>query len=131
MLKPITSLANWLDDRTGLLALVGRVLNRPIPGGARWGHALGFALASTLVVDLVTGLFLMTTYSPSSTMAWGSVFYITHGMELGWFVRGLHRYASFGVGRRWAGCSCSGWCSSGRTGLRGKSTGGWRSGRSC
>jgi quinol-cytochrome oxidoreductase complex cytochrome b subunit/mono/diheme cytochrome c family protein len=95
LLKPIKSVANWLDDRTGLLALGKRVLERPVPGGARWGHALGFALASTLVIDLVTGLLLMTTYSPSSTMAWGSVFFITHGMELGWFVRGLHRYASF------------------------------------
>jgi quinol-cytochrome oxidoreductase complex cytochrome b subunit/mono/diheme cytochrome c family protein len=92
LLKTLTS---WLDDRTGLPEVVKRVLNRPIPGGARWGHALGFALASTLIVDLVTGLLLMTTYSPSSTMAWGSVFYITYGMELGWFVRGLHRYASF------------------------------------
>ena len=91
----LKSLASWIDDRTGLLGLADRVLQRPIPGGARWGHALGFALACTLVVDLVTGLLLMTTYSPSSTTAWGSVFYISYGMELGWFVRGLHRYASF------------------------------------
>ncbi len=93
MLKTLTS---WLDDRTGLPSLTRRVLDRPIPGGARWGHALGFALAATVVVDLVTGLLLMTTYSPSTTMAWGSVYYITHQMDLGWFVRGLHRYASFG-----------------------------------
>ena len=93
----LNTLTQWLDDRTGLPGLTRRVLERPIPGGARWGHALGFALASTLVVDLVTGLLLMTTYSPSSTMAWGSVYYITHQMELGWFVRGLHRYASFGA----------------------------------
>ena len=72
-------------------------MERPIPGGARWGHALGFALAATLVVDLVTGLLLMTTYSPSSSDAWGSVYYISYRMELGWFVRGLHRYASFGA----------------------------------
>jgi ubiquinol-cytochrome c reductase cytochrome b subunit len=94
-LLKLTTLTNWLDDRTGLVGLGDRILNRPIPGGARWGHALGFALASVLVVDLVTGLLLMTAYSPSSTMAWGSVFYLSHAMELGWFVRGLHRYASF------------------------------------
>src|SRR6185312_13681004 len=93
----LNTLANWLDDRTGLPSLIRRVLERPVPGGARWGHALGFALASTVVVALVTGLFLMTTYSPSSTMAWGSVYYITYRMELGWFIRGLHRFASFGA----------------------------------
>jgi ubiquinol-cytochrome c reductase cytochrome b subunit len=90
-------LANWIDDRTGLPRMIHRVLNRPIPGGARWGHALGFALASTIVVDLLTGLLLMTTYSPSTSTAWGSVYYITDQVDLGWFVRGLHRYASFGA----------------------------------
>jgi ubiquinol-cytochrome c reductase cytochrome b subunit len=94
--KLITLLGDWIDDRTGLVGVANRVLNRPVPGGARWGHALGFALAAILVADLVTGLLLMTTYSPSSTMAWGSVFYITDGMDLGWFIRGLHRYASYG-----------------------------------
>jgi ubiquinol-cytochrome c reductase cytochrome b subunit len=93
----INTLANWLDDRTGLPALARRVLDRPVPGGARLGHALGFALAITLAVDILTGLLLMTTYSPSSTMAWGSVHYISHQMDLGWFVRGLHRYGSFGA----------------------------------
>ena len=88
---------NWIDDRTGLRSLARRVLDRPIPGGARWGHALGFALASTLAVDLVTGLLLMSTYSPSSSTAWGSVYYITYQMDLGWFVRGLHRFGSFGA----------------------------------
>ena len=92
----VTSLADWLDDRTGIVGVGRRVLERPMPGGAHWGHALGFALASTLVVELVTGLILMTTYSPSGPSAWGSVFYISTQVELGWFVRGLHRYASFG-----------------------------------
>ncbi len=91
----LKTFATWLDDRTGLLRLVGRVLDRPIPGGPRWGHSLGFALAGIIIVDLFTGLVLMTTYSPSSSMAWGSVYYITHQVELGWFIRGLHRYASF------------------------------------
>ncbi len=94
MLKTLT---HWLDDRTGLFRLTHRVLERPVPGGPRWAHALGFALAATIVIDLVTGLLLMTTYSPSSSTAWGSVYYITYQMDLGWFVRGLHRYASFGA----------------------------------
>ncbi len=58
---------------------------------------MGFALAITLAVDLVTGLLLMSTYSPSSSTAWGSVYYITYQMDLGWFIRGLHRFGSFGA----------------------------------
>jgi quinol-cytochrome oxidoreductase complex cytochrome b subunit/mono/diheme cytochrome c family protein len=37
---------------------------------------------------------LMTSYSPSSSMAWASVFYISHEMWLGWFVRGVHHFAA-------------------------------------
>ena len=123
-------LANWLDDRIGILTAASRVLDRPVPGGARWGHALGFALAAILVVDIMTGLLLMTTYSPSSTMAWGSVYYITNQMELGWFVRGLHRYASFGAVGAGRSVPVPPGAGRGVSGRLEKSTGGWPSGRS-
>ncbi len=93
----LNNIIAWLDDRTALPTITRRFLDRPVPVNKRWGHALGFALLTTLIVDLITGLLLMTTYSPSSTMAWGSVYYITYQMDAGWFVRGLHRYASYGA----------------------------------
>ena len=36
----------------------------------------------------------MTSYSPSSSMAWASVFYISHEMWWGWFIRGVHHFAA-------------------------------------
>ncbi len=36
----------------------------------------------------------MTSYSPSSSTAWGSVFYISHEMWVGWFIRGVHHFAA-------------------------------------
>jgi ubiquinol-cytochrome c reductase cytochrome b subunit len=36
----------------------------------------------------------MLTYSPSSSTAWGSVYYISEQMQLGWFVRGLHHFGA-------------------------------------
>ena len=36
----------------------------------------------------------MTSYSPSSSTAWGSVFYISHDMWGGWFIRGVHHFAA-------------------------------------
>jgi ubiquinol-cytochrome c reductase cytochrome b subunit len=92
----LKTIANWLDERTGSRSAIGAELDRPLPGGPRWGYVLGVCFAATLLVDLVTGLLLMTTYSPSATSAWGSVYFITYRMELGWFVRGLHRFGSFG-----------------------------------
>ena len=36
----------------------------------------------------------MTSYSPSSSTAWGSVYYISYMTDLGWIVRGVHHFGS-------------------------------------
>ncbi len=46
------------------------------------------------MIQVFTGLLLMTSYSPSSSMAWASVFYISHDMWYGWFIRGVHHFAA-------------------------------------
>jgi ubiquinol-cytochrome c reductase cytochrome b subunit len=87
-------LADWLDDRTGIRHLMKEALEEPIPGGARWRYVFGSALAVTFLVQVFTGLLLMTSYSPSSATAWASVFYISHEMWFGWFIRGVHHFAA-------------------------------------
>jgi ubiquinol-cytochrome c reductase cytochrome b subunit len=87
-------LSDWLESRTGYRGIVHEALEEPIPGGARWRYVFGSALTATFAIQLVTGLLLMTSYSPSSTTAWGSVFYITYGMSFGWFLRGVHHFGS-------------------------------------
>ncbi len=87
-------LADWLDDRSGYRHLMKEALDEPIPGGARWRYVFGSALTVIFMVQVFTGLFLMTSYSPSSSTAWGSVFYISHDMWAGWFIRGVHHFAA-------------------------------------
>jgi quinol-cytochrome oxidoreductase complex cytochrome b subunit/mono/diheme cytochrome c family protein len=90
----LNSLADWLDERTGYRKLVHEALEEPIPGGARWRYVFGSALSTTFLIQLATGLLLMFSYSPSSSTAWGSVFYIHDQMLLGWFIRGIHHFGS-------------------------------------
>jgi quinol-cytochrome oxidoreductase complex cytochrome b subunit/mono/diheme cytochrome c family protein len=90
----LNQLADWLEDRTGYRAIVHEALEEPIPGGARWRYVFGSALSTTFVIQLATGLLLMCSYSPSSSTAWGSVFYINHDMTFGWFLRGIHHFGS-------------------------------------
>ncbi len=87
-------LADWFEARTGFLAAWADATTPPRSLAGRWRYVSASAFGATLLVEFVTGFFLMTTYSPSSTTAWGSVFYIDRVMDLGWFVRGLHRYAT-------------------------------------
>ncbi len=86
--------SDWLDRRTGYRRLVSWLLYESIPGGARWRYVWGSTLVFTFLLQLFTGLLLWTAYSPSIRAAWESVYFIQHQMELGWFIRGLHHYAS-------------------------------------
>ncbi len=90
----LKALSNWFDNRTGYKNLVHEALEEPIPGGARWRYVFGSALTATFMIQLVTGVLLMTSYSPSSSTAWGSVWYISYQMSGGWFIRGLHHFGS-------------------------------------
>jgi quinol-cytochrome oxidoreductase complex cytochrome b subunit/mono/diheme cytochrome c family protein len=90
----LNQLADWLDDRTGLRLRLRRSRERTVPGRAGWRYVSGPILTAVFLVQAFTGLMLMTSYSPSSSSAWGSVFYINHEMWLGWFIRGVHHYAA-------------------------------------
>ncbi len=85
---------NWLDQRTGYKALVREALFENVPGGARWRYVWGSTLTFFFSVQVITGLFLWMSYSPSSQTAWESVYFIQHQMLGGWFLRGLHHFVA-------------------------------------
>jgi ubiquinol-cytochrome c reductase cytochrome b subunit len=90
----LTRLSDWLDDRTGFRSLLTRTFDDEIVGGAQVVYVFGRALTVLFVCQTVTGLLLMTTYTPSVSGAWASVFYIQHRVTAGWFVRGLHAFGA-------------------------------------
>jgi ubiquinol-cytochrome c reductase cytochrome b subunit len=87
-------ISDWFDDRTGYRDMVRGALYENIPGGARWRYVWGSTLIFTFSVQLVTGFFLWMAYSPSSSTAWESVYYIQNKMWGGWLLRGIHHYTA-------------------------------------
>ncbi|MFM8360396.1 MAG: cytochrome bc complex cytochrome b subunit, partial [Verrucomicrobiota bacterium] len=85
---------DWLDSRTGVRRLMHEVLFERIPGGARWRYVWGSTLTFCLTVQMITGIFLWMSYSPSAQTAWESVYFIQHQMTGGWFLRGLHHFTA-------------------------------------
>src|SRR2546421_6353853 len=90
----LSKVLDWSDHRTGYRRLLSVLLIEHIPGGARWRYVWGSCLAFVFSVQLVTGLLLMTAYSPGDSTAWSSVFYIQYQMDFGWLIRGLHHFGS-------------------------------------
>jgi quinol-cytochrome oxidoreductase complex cytochrome b subunit/mono/diheme cytochrome c family protein len=85
---------DWLDHRTGYRKFRDALLLEHIPGGAKWRYVWGSALVFVFTIQLVTGILLMTSYSPGDSTAWGSVYYIQYEMDFGWLIRGLHHFGS-------------------------------------
>ncbi len=87
-------LRDWIEDRTGLSNLLKIALDEPVHGGAKWSYIFGSGLVFLFILQAVTGIIMAGYYSPSSTSAWGSVYYIQEKTSFGWFVRGLHHFGS-------------------------------------
>jgi len=85
---------NWLDSRTGYKGLVHEALFENVPGGARWRYVWGSTLTFFFVVQVITGIALWMSYSPSSQTAWESVYWIQNQMWGGWLLRGIHHFAA-------------------------------------
>jgi quinol-cytochrome oxidoreductase complex cytochrome b subunit/mono/diheme cytochrome c family protein len=84
---------DWIEDRTR----ISRLLKVHLPsyrGGARWSYIFGSGLVFLFILQAATGIIMANFYSPSSTSAWGSVYYLQEKTSFGWFVRGLHHYGS-------------------------------------
>jgi ubiquinol-cytochrome c reductase cytochrome b subunit len=88
------SLFNWLDHRTGYRAFVHEALYERIPGGVRWRYVWGSTLVFAFFVQVITGIFLWMSYSPSAQTAWESVYFIQFQTQGGWLLRGIHHFTS-------------------------------------
>lgn len=87
------SWGDWLEQRVDY-RIVGRHLaNRVLPDGPSWAFTSASCLFWMLVIECVTGLLLMATYSPSLSSAWASVHFIDQD-SAGRFLRGVHHYAA-------------------------------------
>ncbi|MDB5389259.1 MAG: Cytochrome b/b6 domain protein, partial [Planctomycetaceae bacterium] len=84
---------DWLDSRLGYRSYLELLRGRVLPNGPSWLSTSAACLFWLLVVQLVTGLLMMASYSPSMTSAWASVHFIDQTPG-GRFIRGLHHFAS-------------------------------------
>jgi ubiquinol-cytochrome c reductase cytochrome b subunit len=88
------TIRDWFEHRTGARKLRDALLLERIPGGAKWRYVWGSCLASVFLVQLITGVLLMTAYSAGDSTAWPSVYFIQYEMDFGWLIRGLHHFGS-------------------------------------
>ncbi len=82
----------WIDNR---LPTLKREWNRHMaeyyaPKNFNWWYYFGVLSMVVLVIQLVTGIWLLMSYQGSAEQAFASVEYIMRDVELGWIIRYAH-----------------------------------------
>lgn len=88
------SMRQWVDERLGVGPFFRAVFLRHVPVGLSWWYSLGSACLFLLVLQIVTGILLAMSYSPSPEHAYDSILYIMNEVPFGWFIRGLHHWGA-------------------------------------
>jgi quinol-cytochrome oxidoreductase complex cytochrome b subunit len=88
-----TQLLDWLDERTGLLAIWNTVFDRKVPK-VNWWYTLGSATLFVAIMQAATGIFLSIYYVPTPEEAYASIEYIMDDVAFGWLVRGMHHWGA-------------------------------------
>ncbi len=84
-------LLNWVDNRFPLSTLYKEHLSEYYaPKNFNFWYFFGSLAMLVLVIQIVTGIFLVMHYKPDAALAFGSVEYIMRDVPWGWLVRYMH-----------------------------------------
>ncbi|MFW8566075.1 cytochrome b [Orrella sp. 11846] len=86
-----TGLIGWIDRRFPLTANIkGHLTEYYAPKNFNFWYFFGSLAMLVLVIQIVTGIFLVMHYKPDAELAFNSVEYIMREVPGGWFIRYMH-----------------------------------------
>lgn len=84
-------LLNWVDNRFPLSKLYNEHMGEYYaPKNFNFWYIFGSLAMLVLVIQIVTGIFLVMHYKPDAALAFGSVEYIMRDVPWGWLIRYMH-----------------------------------------
>jgi ubiquinol-cytochrome c reductase cytochrome b subunit len=84
-------LLNWVDNRFPLSKLYNEHLGEYYASkNLNFWYIFGALSLLVLVIQIVTGIFLVMHYKPDAALAFGSVEYIMRDVPWGWLIRYMH-----------------------------------------
>ena len=88
---PAQKLLNWVDNRFPLSKLYNEHLAEYYaPKNFNFWYFFGSLALLVLVIQIVTGIFLVMHYKPDASLAFASVEYIMRDVPWGWLIRYMH-----------------------------------------
>lgn len=86
----MSALGDWWESRTGMGGWLGRCRERRVGGRACLRRSMPCLVLFAFAVQIITGIFLLMHYCPSSQTAWESVYYLQYQVQGGWLLRAVH-----------------------------------------
>ncbi|PPE68991.1 cytochrome bc complex cytochrome b subunit [Caldimonas thermodepolymerans] len=84
-------LLNWIDNRFPLSKLYNEHMGQYYaPKNFNFWYIFGSLALVVLVIQIVTGIFLVMHYKPDANLAFASVEYIMRDVPWGWLIRYMH-----------------------------------------
>ena len=90
----ITTILNWVDERTGLVSGLKHFLDEDIPASAGWHQVFGSVALFAFLMQIFSGLLLAVNYAPTPSEAWDSLRYIVTQATAGGLMRSLHHWGA-------------------------------------
>ena len=88
---PFNGVLTWIDQRFPLLTLWREHASEYYaPKNFNFWYYFGSLAMLVLVIQIVTGIFLVMHYKPDAAQAFASVEYIMRDVPWGWFIRYMH-----------------------------------------
>ena len=89
--KQLTGLRDWVDDRFPLISLWNDHMGQYYaPKNLNFWYYFGVLSMVVLVIQIVTGIWLVMNYKPDANLAFASVEYIMRDVDWGWLIRYMH-----------------------------------------
>ena len=84
-------LFSWLNNRLPIVNTFERHLSKhPVPSKVNFWYLFGALAAVALIIQIVTGIWLIMPYSNTEEQAFSSIEYIMRDVDYGWVIRYMH-----------------------------------------
>jgi menaquinol-cytochrome c reductase cytochrome b subunit len=87
-------IADWMEDRTGVVSILEEFLYEPVPKRGKWLYSLGSATLFLITLQFLTGILLLFYYVPTTENAWDSIYYMMNDVYFGTLIRGIHFWSA-------------------------------------
>ncbi len=88
-----SGLYQWFESRTGTSGFVRKKLSQAVPNNAYY-YCFGGISLFIIVLQLLTGIFLVMFYMPNPELALQSIEQMSNEVSGGWLMRNMHRWGS-------------------------------------